>query len=434
MIASAHRVVFTSLLLLPLMAASTIAGGCAPDHDQEGAGGSPARVDSKARALLAGAGPSRRTAATLVHVGVPVPANGSFLLEARNTRLGEVKLEDDAGKVIGGTATERFNYIVWTPERALVVGKVHTLRIKEVSGVGPENVYNIEVVAPRTRARPALRSSLALKRSERRNEACCEGLNCFPSLVDTSVELRVTLESTTARSDLSQLLFSVTFGAVSDPAPLDRIYSPLNQYGPGSEFNVFSSSTAWPEYCAMVAAAEIVGSETYEFAELEPHCVAHGDLGELGPMVLRPADALLSREKCSMPPYHQVPQWCEVNEECRSNGALPGCQKFDELCCSSDLGGRMSCANERDAGVSVGGSGGAGGSAGASGASSEAGAGGTREPSESSSDAKSDDSHDADGCGVVQPVSNARSGAWTFFIASFVMFAWRRRRQRISMR
>lgn len=289
--------------------------------------------------------------AELVNDDRIIPANGSFLISTRRTKLGPVTLVDDRGNSFSGSSRELLGYVVWTPDRPLEPGRTHTLTIAPYSpGSATNAVYSIEVSEAWTPARPEITSMLERKRAEYASNKCCVGPGahgCLGNEVDVYISVDIDLATKASNSVLTQVLFGSSVGA-PDTSPVIYSYYPLREF---NALEGWSSNGALSEYCATVEAVEIGSGTKYLYPDLEPRCIAHGDFGKIGTMLAQPTDAQLKRDNCGTPPVGYEQRWCQANRECGSNDGWSNCESYAPLCAAFADAGVIDGGREVDASI-----------------------------------------------------------------------------------
>jgi hypothetical protein len=326
---------------------------------------------------------------TLASMG-PVPANGAVLImaEERADELVFTLFPENAAITtpVGGTLTQVEGvYWAWRPETPLVAG-TYVLEGHLDDGAGPFLVFaeNIRVTDAIELHQPALTSEPAVSWvSQLLGQVCCQlwtetGIEvgtCAPTGQRASVQLGPGLSSPEAQALLGQYLYRIW------PAGEDASQYAFNPWGTPL---VLELSEQADEYCYEIETLSINDLSREQHDTLEPRCASHGELSEVGDIVLELPDGFLDRSACHEPPSMLAEQWCEVNEACGDDVTAEGCVLYGYLCegeslptwspdgaggtmagTSGDAGGVGGDAGEVDSGVVVlAGSGGMGGGSG----------------------------------------------------------------------
>ena len=281
-----------------------------------------------------------RPSATLLLPGVPIPANGSIIIQQLGPAFSaaDAKLMDpNGGTPIDGTVRMVGQYAVWTPTRALVPGVTYTLSIATPGSVVGAVQYQLMVVPAWTPARVSVTNTPRLERAYNAGTTrCCTAVTgvskgsvgCFLAEQRSVVRLWTQLTSTATPTELSQFLFRLSPAGMTPAVPAN--YVPLSALAQVAT----DWTTAASEYCVNLDALEITAGKTYDYPNLMTRCVPHGGLGTLGiEDVAIDAAKALGREICPVPPPNYEMRWCETNKAaCTAERSLVGCENYGHMC------------------------------------------------------------------------------------------------------
>lgn len=266
---------------------------------------------------------------------VPIPANGSFLLDTKGAHGSATIWLEDLNGTIEGTARVFETFIVWTPSRELTPGTPYTL-IVLLPGTTQRDMYAVRVAAKVEPSRPALKAALRLERVETMGKSkCCGSIpgfpprasSCFPTETKSMVRMRGAITSPAEPTQLTQFMFRLRRAGDAGASGMLG-FTPLSGIQP----------LLWPEledeYCAELSALEIGSARIFEYDDLEMPCPSAEALGDLSPREI-PLDAarMLDHSICTVPPPDLEDDWCDTNRlDCSSSGASVGCENWNHLC------------------------------------------------------------------------------------------------------
>lgn len=320
----------------------------------------------------------------------PIPGNGSVLIITDNGLAPVVTVTSSLlpDLPIEGTVTALWTYWVWKPAQSLLPGIYDvTLDYDPAYSNGQSyaayDTLSVDTPSVELDGPAALDATLELSSREIALEsACCfsemDGINvgqtCVSTVLSTMAHVQVGLQSELPREVTNQYLFTIApvVADLADATAENEYPFPLDT----PRGVVFMKQA--DEYCFQIDAIEIGSQTAYDNALVEPHCVAHGALPQVGNVVVDVGDELLDHTACIVPPESLQERWCALNEaQCTASDAPASCDWYGNQCLGEPpprddlpLGGT--------GGASAGGAGiGGAGLSGAAGWESGAGAGGT---------------------------------------------------------
>ena len=312
----------------------------------------------------------------LAYPGEPIPGNGSVLIITDDGLAPIVTVTSPLSPdmPIEGTVAMLWTYFVWTPAASLLPGTYDVTLDYDPAYTSGQSFAAYETLTVTSSVEldgpDALDATLELSSREIALEsACCftemDGINvgqtCVSTVLSTMAHVGVGLQSQLPREVTNQYLFKIVpvVADAADAVAENEYPFPLDT----PRGVVFMKQAA--EYCFQINAIEIGSQTAYDDVLVEPSCVAHGTLPQVGNVVVDVGDAFLDHTACIMPPESLQERWCALNEaECTASDAPASCDWYGNQC----LGEPPPRENLP--------MGGAGGAAGSGGAGSGAGAGG----------------------------------------------------------
>lgn len=395
---------------------------------------------------------------SLAYPDAPIPGNGAVLILTDNALMPVVTVTSQLfpGVPIEGTVSMLWTYWVWTPAEALVPGAYDiTLDYDPdyTSGQSYAAIYTLTVSGPVELDGPdALDATLEISSREVALEsACCiaeldgisRGETCASVVLSTMAHVRVGLQSAMPVEVINQYLFEIV-PIVADPADatIENEYPyPLDT----PRGVVFMKHAA--DYCFQINAIAIGDQTAYDDVLVEPHCIAHGNLPQLGSVAVEVGDDFLDHAACIVPPASLQERWCALNEaECTASAAPASCDWYGNQCLGEpppreDLPiGGAGTGGAGAGGAGIGGAAGWEAGAGDGGASGLGSGGGGGAGGAAGMDAPIDEavkpkSEHAKWCSTMQPRASSTTAPWAIallVLAFSVSRPYRRRRSRAA--
>jgi len=327
--------VVACLCALALGAASAYAqgggGAMAPGADWDMAAGVGGSVQ-------AGAGAPPAPTFSVLDPTIPIPSNGSILLQAGNDEAPviEVIAHESGTSIAGSIRHVTLSYWAWKADAPLAPGGYSVDVLGDFGTTASITVIEAMAIEP-----PPIASAPELS-------VAYTVVSLHSCRRWTGTELIE--DASFAATEIGQPYVKPRLYSTAPPALVHQFLYALSMVDSGLRYHFpFSAAvqagpyaTQADEYCVRFEAMDLTMSAIHPYAELTPLCVPHGSLPDLAERNAEVSDSMLDRFVCHDPPPGLADRWCTVNRSCAdlapaSRTIGNGCVLYGHTCLGEDL-------------------------------------------------------------------------------------------------